>query len=92
MKNITNSKTTDFEVEENYSSKTGVTGTLTAEYSDFILNIMDFRENPSDSKENKTVYNFYSPVFISGRVKKKGLFRESANPFLLVCWIRYIYR
>ena len=71
---------TAFEAEENYSSKTGVSGTITAEHGSYLLNVMDFRNDPSSSRENKTVYNFYSPGFTSGRVRKKGLFKESANP------------
>ena len=71
---------TALEAEENYSSGSGISGKLTAVYGSMTFNIMDFREDPSGEKDDKTVCNFYSPVFISGRVRKKGLLKEFANP------------
>ena len=71
---------TSFTAEENYSSGDGIYGKMTAVYGCFEFNVMDFREDPSCKKEDKTVCSFYSPLFTSGRVRKKGLFREYENP------------
>ncbi len=69
-----------FEIEENYSNITGYSGKISCDYMKYRITVMDFRDDPSGKKEDKTVYSFYSPVISAGRFRKKGLYREITNP------------
>ena len=66
--------------EAHYSSISGFSEKITAEFSSLKFSVLDFRRDPFNKREDKTVVNIYSPVFSAGRVKKKGLYKELENP------------
>ena len=66
--------------EAHYSSISGFSEKITAEFSGLKFSVLDFRSDPFNKKEAKTVINIYSPVFSAGRIKKKGLYKELDNP------------
>ena len=62
--------------DENYFSTGLSEGRILAGFQRYRISCLDFR----GGEDEKTVFSFYSPFFIAGRVKTEGLIKEMENP------------